>query len=284
MSSSHSSSQPDKTLPAKKTSSTSSQSCSPKKKKKAIRKKRVLLICGVVVTAIVITSLALFSHPDSSLDAGLAYLEKQEQKEIDELDQSLSKKKRDRMLKAVESGQSSIFTLFNSSLVFGDSRVYGFGSYQFLPWEQVVAGAGYTILNISDSVDLVAKVKPEKMFFSYGINDMGLGVGQDRGENGYAQVYEEKIDELLAVSPNSKIYLNSILPATPEVVKQTLRWAKVDEYNAQIEALCKKRGWTYVDNSKLADGGKANIYIDDGIHLQPSFYPEWASNMIFSDD
>lgn len=68
------------------------------------------------------------------------------------------------------------------------------------------------------------------------------------------------------------------------MVKQTPRWAKVDEYNAQIEALCKKRGWTYVDNSKLADGGKANIYIDDGIHLQPSFYPEWASNMIFSDD
>lgn len=284
MRSSHSSPTPGRTSSAQKSTSskTTSSGTATSKKKKSFRKKRIFLLSAAGIFVGLILCFFLFSRPDPALSGGLAYLEKQDQKDITRLDQNLSGKKQERILKAVETGQSSIFTLFNNALIFGDSRAYGFASYQYLPFEQVIAAAGNTILNISDSVDLVAKVKPEKIYFAYGINDMGLGIGKDQEENGYGKMYEEQIDQLLAVSPNSKIYLNSIIPAAPQVVKQTPRWGQVDEYNAQIEALCKKRGWTYVDNSKLADNGNAEIYADDGIHLETFFYPDWASNMIFA--
>lgn len=266
-------------------SKASSNSSAKKKKKKSFLSGRRKAVLVSVLCVIVVVGFAMgytSQRKNRILAEGLTYLKTQETRETQELEKTLQRKQRERMLAAVQSGQSSIFSLYRNALIFGDSRVYGFGSYGFVPFEQVLAEAGATINNIPDNLEIVKKTQPEKIYFSYGVNDMGLQIGSDRGENGYAQVYEEMIDQVLEASPNSQIIINSILPATPARLADAPRWKDVDQYNAQIEEMCKKRGWTYIDNSELADGGNADIYQADGVHLLPDFYPVWAQNMIFS--
>ncbi|UNT96893.1 SGNH/GDSL hydrolase family protein [Allobaculum mucilyticum] len=248
------------------------------------KKSHTKTIVIAIVCAAVIGGLwyRLSAKGSQDLQTGLNYLEAQESKTIDELEQTLSQKRRSRMMAAIESGKSSIFSLFQDSLIFGDSRVYGFGSYSFVPNDQVLAEAGATILNITDYLDVVKNVQPEKIYLSYGVNDMGLQIGSDRGDNGYRQVYEEQIDKLLEVSPHSQIIVNSILDATPARVEESPRWGHVAEYNEQIKQMCEDRGWTYVDNSELTQNGNADIYQPDGVHLQSNFYPLWAQNMILA--
>lgn len=243
---------------------------------------RKYLLTGLIAAVIIGCGVFFFTRSDSATASGIAYLNSQDAVNIDNLISETATKRRSRMLQAVEEGKSTIFSLYNNSLIFGDSRVYGFGSYGFVPEKQVLAEAGATIQNITDYIDVVQSTQPEKIYFSYGVNDMGLNIGEDRGENGYAAVFEEQIDQLLAVSPNSQIIINSIIPATPARIEESPRWGKTDEFNQQIKALCEKRGWTYVDNSALADGGNADIYQPDGVHFQTNFYPIWAQNMIFA--
>lgn len=255
----------------------------PKTSKKSakIRKGPAAILLVVVILVIAVVFTLIFNRPDSRLKSGLTYLENQEAVQTADLETELASKQRERMLEAVNSGEYSIFSLYKNSLIFGDSRVYGFGSYDFVPTFQVLADAGATIENISDYLDVVKNVQPQKIYFSYGVNDMGLEIGQDLGENGYAQVYEEQINKVLEASPNSQIIINSIIPVTPARLEQTPRWGKVDDYNRQIRELCERRGWTYIDNTEISQYGNADIYNPDGVHFLPVFYPVWARNMIF---
>lgn len=285
--------QPKKQRPNPAAHSSSAGSKSKKRKQPAMTRKNTskrmkpAAIVGIVLLIVCLTIGfgSCFSHRfDAGLQEGIAYLESQENLQTTDLVQDLSKKQRDRLLKAVNSGEFSIFSLYRNALIFGDSRVYGFSSYGFVPSQQVLAQAGSTINNISDYLDVVKEVQPEKIYFSYGVNDIGLQIGKDQGEDGYAKVYEEQIDKILEVSPHSQIIVNSIIPVTPETLKATPRWGGTEEYNRQIQEMCKRRGWTFVNNDELVKGGTADVYNEDGIHFKPEFYPIWAQNMIFSDN
>ncbi|MDE5757936.1 MAG: hypothetical protein K2H85_04915 [Allobaculum sp.] len=177
-------------------------------------------------------------------------------------------------------GIGSVWTLFKDAVIMGDSRVYGFKSYGFLPENQVLAEAGYTINNITEYLNTIGATQPKVIYLSYGVNDMGLDIGREEGDNGYQTVYERNIQALLERSPNSKIVVNSIIDPTPAAIAAAPRWDKVDDFNRQIKEMCERNGWTYVDNSSLADNGNAPIYAPDGIHFLSTFYETWAKNML----
>lgn len=175
-----------------------------------------------------------------------------------------------------------MFAGYKDSVLVGDSRVVGFSNYGFVPGNQVFAVAGGTLEDISEWVDGIGQMKPKYIYISFGVNDMGLEIGKDKGENGYGQVLKEQVGKLLEVSPNSKIIVNSIINATPAAVEKSPAWAQVDNYNAQLKEACEEMGWYYVDNSALSNGGTAPIYQPDGVHFLENFYYEWAANMLSS--
>lgn len=174
----------------------------------------------------------------------------------------------------------SIWNLFDDAVLIGDSRVYGFMSYGFVPANQVLAAGGYTIQNIPEYLGNVALLQPEVIYLSFGINDMGLNIGQEEGENGYAKVYTRQIQSLLEQAPQALIVVNSVIDATPTAVANSPRWNKVADFNRQIKQMCQANGWIYVDNDDLAQGGTAPIYNADGVHLVSTFYEPWAKNML----
>ena len=71
----------------------------------------------------------------------------------------------------------------------------------------------------------------------------------------YADLYEEKVKEVLKIVPKAHVFINSIIPPTAE----NPRWGKANEYNTQLKAMCEKNGWTYIDVTSVTDDGNQNI-------------------------
>ena len=75
--------------------------------------------------------------------------------------------------------------------------------------------------------------------------------------------------------------MNSIIPASQSVTQSNSDlWSQIDVYNAQIQQACQDNGWTYIDNSSLAQDQSEPIYESDGIHFVSSFYEKWARTIM----
>lgn len=243
----------------------------------------ILLIIGVVL----MVGAAVIFGSHKKFEEGQAYLVKLEQRDteaiktkLQERDAAEAQAQQDALVAQVNSGTSDVWGLFKNSLLLGDSRVYGFKSYGFLPENRVLAEAGYTIANIPEFVDAAASLQPDVIYFSYGVNDMGLDIGRDQGDNGYRAVYEANIKQLLEKTPQSKVVVNSVIDASAAAVAEHPSWGKTADFNRQIQEMCQDNGWYYADNSTLSNGGNAPIYQADGVHFLSDFYEVWAKNML----
>lgn len=228
------------------------------------------------IAVLLVALLVLFPRTDVS--AGQEYIQKQESKDTTKLNKKLASIRKKEIKKAQEEGTLNPFSLFDDYVIFGDSRVMGFSSYGFMDNSRVLAGTGHTINNIPEWEDKIKSIRPSNLYFSYGVNDMGLNI--DSQEGGYDGVFETNIKKMLKYCPKgAKVYVNSILPATPEAVASSPAWKQVDKYNKKIKKMCDRNGWTYIDNNEITDNGNADIYQSDGVHLLSTFYPVWAMNM-----
>lgn len=241
--------------------------------------KRVGIFCLVALMVIIgVIGYQVWNH-NAFVAQGISYIEKQENKKVEELSSDLKEKKNKEMEEAIQSGQVDVFALFDDAVIFGDSRVIGFSTYGFFPDSHVFASSGATIKDITNWVSQAQNANPSMIFFSYGVNDMGLDLDS---EGGYDNLYQKQIQEIVKVCPDAQIVVNSIISATPAAIERSPRWDKVDEYNKKIKAMCKKNDWVYVDNSEICQDGHANIYQDDGVHFIQSFYKTWSENMIMT--
>lgn len=232
-----------------------------------------------VVAAIAILLVALLVlFPRTDVSAGQEYIHNQETKDTTKLTKKLATIRKKEIKKAQKEGTLNPFALFDDYVIFGDSRVVGFSSYGYMDKSRVFADSGNTVRNITEWKKQIKTIRPSNLYFSYGVNDMGLDI--DGQEGGYDVFYEKQVKEMLKYCPKgAKVYINSILPATPEAVESSPAWKQVDKYNKKIKKMCKKNGWTYIDNDEITDNGHADIYQEDGVHLISEFYPVWGMNM-----
>lgn len=213
-----------------------------------------------------------------SYGQGHEFLIQQEEKDTKELSSKLKEMRKQEIMDAINAKEIDVFSLFSDSVILGDSRVMGFSTYGFFQGNRVLAGSGHTIEYIDQWLDSIKSLNPSTIFLSYGVNDMGLELGNVEG--GYRALYESKIDQILEVCPDATIVVNSIINASPSAVEESPRWNQVEEYNKDIKQMCEDRGWIYVDNSEICQNGNADIYQADGVHFLRDFYSVWAQNMI----
>ncbi|WP_290140617.1 SGNH/GDSL hydrolase family protein [uncultured Dubosiella sp.] len=207
---------------------------------------------------------------------GRIYIQKQTQLKPENMAEALQERKKKELQTMMDSGAIDVIAAFDDYALFGDSRAYGLKSYGVLDPDFVYAEAGHTILNCTDYKDVIQQTRPARLVFSYGVNDMGLEIGGD-GDHAYAQTFEQKIDELLAVVPDAKVFVCSIIDVTPSAKERSPRWDKAARYNAQLQEMCQRRGWIYVDNDPL--GNDLSSYQEDGVHFTPDFTWTWARNI-----
>ena len=124
------------------------------------------------------------------------------------------------------------------------------------------------------NIEAIAVGKPKKVFFMIGTNDLGTN-----GKNTTEYVLKHitlLVDRLQKVSPETEIYIQSILPSN-----NGLRTLAIEqETNAALQALCQEKEVTYIDLwEDLLSITKNQNHTLDGLHLKASGYQIWAKKI-----
>lgn len=123
----------------------------------------------------------------------------------------------------------------------------------------------------------VSNRKPAKVFLMIGINDLGRGVSPDSVVKNILLIN----DYLQQESPNTKVYIESILPVNPSFGKfpgQTSKREQILQANALLKAASASHQFEYIDlHSAFVDtqGNLAAQYTNDGLHLLGAGYMHW---------
>lgn len=216
------------------------------------------------------------------LDAGLAYLIAQEEKDPTEVENAIQAIKqqrldeqREQLLEQLATGERDVWGMFADAAVLGDSRAVGFSFYDFLSDERVLATSGERITAIVDHYDELHVLNPSYIFLCYGLNDIVFWDGADA----YAQGYGEILTDLQNEFPNATIIVSSILSVFDPAFEKESDWYQLPEYSAAVEGYCQQNGIPFANNDALC-ADHSDMWQPDGIHLMPEFYPYWASNLI----
>ena len=250
---------------------------------------RVLAVICMAAAVIIAVCLGLRlkrgSTDQSAAADGLAYLQELEGQDPAAIENVIKKQEEHRlqeqkeaMVKSLEDGTKDVWSLFDSSVILGDSRGVGFYYYGFLPESRVLAAGGNTIRDIAGHEDQVVKLSPRYVFFCYGLNDVSIGYWDT--PEAYAQEYAKILKEFQKKLPDAKFYVNSILPAQPQALEVSAAWANIPEYSEAVRKMCKENGFAFVDLDQLA-ADHTDLYDPvDGIHLRKEFYPYWGVEMV----
>lgn len=173
------------------------------------------------------------------------------------------------------SGKVNYKSKFDSSVIVGDSRAEGISAYGFLTQSSVVAYKGRNIANAKKQGDINTAIGlyPKNMFFTYGINDIECYSDSAK----FIEQYESVIDLVKSKLPNTNIYICSILPVQSFTLSQQPNYANIDKWNSDLQAMCQKKGVTYLDANGIVE---QSDYEPDGIHFGPNFQKKWLDFFI----
>ena len=165
----------------------------------------------------------------------------------------------------------------------GDIVMLGDSLTERFDWRGAFAGSG-AIRNrgiAGDTSDGVLArlgelnaVKPRAVFLMIGTNDLWTSNSPKKVASNIKQI----IAELRAGSPETNIYLQTVLPLRSEPALNR----KVREINALLVSLAKSDGVRVIDTHALLqdeNGLLAQQFTDDGVHLTASAYSRWVASI-----
>jgi lysophospholipase L1-like esterase len=126
-----------------------------------------------------------------------------------------------------------------------------------------------------ERLDEVLRHKPTKLFLMAGVNDLAY-----HSPSKVWSKYERLVNEILAKSPDTKLYLQSVLPVNNIVSPTALDNEDVEALNTQIEQFAEAKNLVFLDVNKVLrdlDGNLDAAYTLDGVHINGAAYLKWAS-------
>ena len=124
--------------------------------------------------------------------------------------------------------------------------------------------------DILNRLDDVIAMKPKKIFLLIGVNDLLFLPLSTITEN-----YEKIVNQLLLETPNTKLYLESVLPVHNDFRRNGIKNEDIDILNKNIEQIAQKHGQVFInlnEKFKNTEGGLNPEYSIDGIHLNGKGY------------
>lgn len=155
---------------------------------------------------------------------------------------------------------------------------------EFFPGKKIVNRGigGDRVPGMIDRMPYVAETKPKQIFILAGANDV---IFTNVTTETFEKEYRELIEIIKSRSPQTKIYLQSMMPVNDEVDESTAGYfkdknEKIKEYNNIVRKLAVEFNIPYIDMHPLMEqeNGKLNTaYTADGIHLNGEGYKIWVS-------
>ena len=141
--------------------------------------------------------------------------------------------------------------------------------------------SGDVTQGVLDRLDEVVESKPAKVFLMIGINDLAAGKTPKQILDNTKKI----VRSILKVSPDTQIYLESLLPVNPDYPQFPHHSNKTQEVlaiNRVLQRLAEDFDLNYVDlYSKFAvNENKLNpVYTNDGLHLTGAGYRVWNQTL-----
>lgn len=176
----------------------------------------------------------------------------------------------------LESWKSSLDAMdYDADIVFfGDSITRGGQWTDAFPEENIVnlGISGDSIRGMTNRVDMVASVTPEKVFLLGGINSL-----TDRNCGDIIEQYRALLENFKAAIPDADLFVQSVLPISMEKEKDCADNDVIAAFNEELEKLASEYGATYIDIHGLytLNGSMNPELTKDGIHLKPEAYNLW---------
>ncbi|MBD5340488.1 MAG: sialate O-acetylesterase [Bacteroides sp.] len=137
------------------------------------------------------------------------------------------------------------------------------------------------IPGVMKRLDQVTNGKPRKIFLLIGINDVSHGLTVDK----LAERYENLVKAIKEKSPDTKLYVQSIMPINNDFgVYKGLKGKEntVVEFNNRIRKIASDNSVTYIDLWPALSDGKGKLkrnYTNDGLHLTGEGYRAWTNHI-----
>lgn len=169
----------------------------------------------------------------------------------------------------------------NDIIFLGNSITDG-GNFEELFGREDVKNRGIrsdAIPGVMKRLDQVTSGHPRKIFLLIGINDISHGLTVDQ----LAKRYEGLVEEIRRRSPQTKLYLQSIMPINNDfkVYKNlTGKEKTVIEFNERIKKIAEDNNLTYINLWPIlsdSNGKMKSSYTNDGLHLTGEGYRAWTN-------
>lgn len=176
---------------------------------------------------------------------------------------------------------------FHNAAFLGDSRTAG------LDEKLVVSGADfYTSIGISvkevlnkknfklkngaygTMLEAVSENEYERIYLMFGINELGWP-----GKESFVSYYSNIVRTLKNRFPNTKIYVQSILPMVEKRTDEIYNNEKIRLFNTYVREVADKEGAEYIDVCVAVQNQYGTLpeeASNDGIHLSRDYCFEWA--------
>ena len=174
--------------------------------------------------------------------------------------------------------------LQNQQVVFlGNSLIQGGKWGDYFPSKNVANRGiiGDNTDGILSRLSEITDAKPEKLFYIGGIND----ISQDKTSEEILTNIKTIIQRVKSESPNTKIYVHSLLPINNSFnrYKKLLGKEKqIKELNNKLKKLCKKEKITFINLYPLFLSSQQvldPVYTTDGLHLNEKGYSIWTAKI-----
>jgi len=139
---------------------------------------------------------------------------------------------------------------------------------------------GDTTQGVLNRINQLTQSKPPKIFLMIGINDLLNNLDQDKILNNYQEI----VKNIKNNSPNTKIYIQSILPMNFEIdkTKRQTDNTKISKLNNNLKNISDNSKVFYIDlySSFINSSNQLNPqYTLDGIHLNGKGYLIWKNQI-----
>ena len=211
------------------------------KSEKEKEKDRVLQTAVIVAVAILviggITVARRLSNPQKDTKKGTEILKTMDEMDVSKADKKIKELETQEREAEQDAEEQPASEKFADCLVLGDSITQGLYEYGVLDQANVQAdrGAGVSAGDnekLADHIARAKEMKPSVLFLSYGMNDVGA---QNGDADGFIKAYRPVIRDLKKSLPDTKIYVNSILPTAQIAIDQNSVYAKIPEFNQKLK-------------------------------------------------
>ena len=133
-----------------------------------------------------------------------------------------------------------------------------------------------TTIGVFNRIDEIIDAQPQTIFIMIGVNDLW---NENRTIDEIIFTYKEILTTLENKTPETQIYIQSLLPINKRDYPIKIDNQDIREFNQKLEALAKEFNYEYMDiyaNFLDEFNQLKSIYTNDGVHLTAEGYKVWA--------